>query len=91
MAQVRERAMALPTFGVRVEILKFLPCDDNLDKFPVQKAATLVVCRSNLVDTAQRLAQLKPNGVVLEKSSFDDADVNAQRIASLRQCTLKLQ
>ena len=90
MDRVRQKAEALPRHGVPEHILKLLPCDDLLDKIQIQKVATPVPGRSNLDDVAVRLSQTKPNGVVLEKSSYDEADINAQRISAIVQFASRL-
>ena len=73
--RVRQKAQELPEHGVPAHILKLLPYDDMLDKIQVQKAATPVPGRTEVEDAALSLAQLKPNGVVLEQSSYDEADI----------------
>jgi hypothetical protein len=83
MHRVRQKAQELPEHGVPAHILKLLPYDDMLDKIQVQKAATPVPGRTAVEDAALHLAQLKPNGVVLEQSSYDEADINAQRVAAI--------
>ena len=90
MEQVREKARELPSNGVPEHIARLIPYDDLLDKIQVQKAATPVLGRCDLEGAAVRLAQIKPNGVVLEKSSYDETDINAQRIASLQQFASRL-
>ena len=61
-----------------------------LDKIQVQKAATPVPGRTHVEDAALYLSYLKPNGVVLEQSSYDEADINAQRVASIRNFASRL-
>ena len=73
------------------EIIKLIPHDDDLDKAQVQKAATPSDGRGDLPRAAQLLAQSRPSGVVWEKSSYDEADINAQRISALRSFTEKLR
>ena len=60
-----------------------LPHDDHLDKVLPQKAGTPTAGRSDLEGAGRRLATMKPNGVVNEKNSQDDADLNAQRLSAL--------
>ena len=84
MDNVRAKAEKLPEHGVPPEIVHLLPHDDLLDKIQVQKAATPVGGRADLPVAAQTLAQTQPNAVLLEKNSFDEADINAQRIAAIR-------
>ena len=90
MARVREKSESLPVHGVPSEIVKLLPHDEELDKILVQKAATPVGGRSDLPRAAELLSQSRPNAVVLEKSSYDDADINAQRITALHHFANKL-
>ena len=68
--------------GVPPEIIRLLPHDNHLDKILVQKAACPVGGRSDLDGTAEIMTKAQPNAVVLEKSSHDEADINAQRIAN---------
>ena len=49
----------------------------------MQKSGTLVPGRSDLEGAGEALATTRPNAVVLEKSSYDDADINAQRVRAL--------
>ena len=88
--RVRGKAKKLPADGVPPEIVRLLPHDDDLDKIQVQKAATPVAGRSDLDGAAQSLSESRPNAVVLEKSTDDAADINAQRIASVRQFAQRL-
>ena len=67
--------------------MKLLPFDDHLDKIQVQKAATPVDGRVDVATAAQRLGQVSPNAVVLEKSGCDEGDINKQRIHVLRDLT----
>ena len=84
MERVRERANDLPVCGVPECLAKLIPYDDLLDKIQVAKNATPVPGRADLETVANRLSAARPNGVVLEKSSNDEADIQAQRIAALR-------
>ena len=84
MERVRRKARELPENGVPPEIVRVLAHDDSLDKIQVQKAATPVDGRGDLHRAAELLVQTRPNAVVLEKSSYDEADINAQRISALR-------
>ncbi len=72
------------------EIEKLMPLDAQLDKIQVQKAATPVPVHQTLDEVALAMAADKPNGVVLEKSSYDDADINASRIPALQLLSRKL-
>ena len=89
--RVREKALRLPESGVPPEIVQLLQHDADLDKVQVQKAATPVPGRTDVATAAASLGQGCPNAVVLEKSSTDDSDINAQRIAALRHLRDKLQ
>ena len=89
--RVREKALRLPESGVPPEIVPLLQHDADLDKVQVQKAATPVPGRTDVATAAASLGQGCPNAVVLEKSSTDDSDINAQRIAALRHLRDKLQ
>ena len=82
IATMREKATSLPEDGVPPEIIRLLPHDNHLDKIVVQKAACPVGGRSDLDGAAEIMTKAQPNAVVLEKSSHDEADINAQRIAN---------
>ena len=82
IATMREKATSLPEDGVPPEIIRLLPHDNHLDKILVQKAACPVGGRSDLDGAAEIMTKAQPNAVVLEKSSHDEADINAQRIAN---------
>ena len=84
IASVRKKAASLPEDGVPPEIIRLLPHDNHLDKILIQKAACPVAGRSDLQGVAESLSQAQPNAVVLEKSSHDEADINAQRISDGR-------
>ena len=84
MERVRAKARDLPENGVPPELVHIIPHDDSLDKLQVQKAATPVGGRGDLHRAAELLVQTRPNAVVLEKSSYDEADINAQCISALR-------
>ena len=72
-------------------LIRLLPHDDHLDTILVQKAATPVAGRSDLLEGVGKIvSQTKPNAVLLEKSSFDDADINAQRVRALHHLAEKL-
>ena len=90
MERARLKAQSLPAHGVPPELIKVLPHDDHLDKILVQKSATPVSGRKDLEGAGDILNITKPNAVVLEKSSFDDADINAQRIRALQHLTQNL-
>eukprot|EP00959_Pyramimonas_sp_CCMP1952_P123968 2591708-Pyramimonas_sp.AAC.1 len=50
----------------------------------MQKAATPVPRPDGLKEEAEILGATKGNAVAFEKSSFDDGDINAQRVEALR-------
>ena len=84
MSRVVAKARELPENGVPPEIVSVIAHDSSLDKIQVQKAATPVDGRGDLHRAAELLVQTRPTAVVLEKSSYDEADINAQRISALR-------
>ena len=90
MVRVGAKAQSLPEHGVPPELIRILPHDDDLDKVLVQKAATPTAGRSDLEGAGHALSTTKPNAVVLEKSSFDDADINAQRHRALHHLVQQL-
>ena len=89
MERVIEKAGQLPEHGVPACLAKLIPYDDLLDKIQVAKNATPVPGRADLDTVAGRLANARPNGVVLEKSSNDEADIQAQRVAALHHFATK--
>ena len=91
MARVRLKARDLPENGVPPDIIRLIAHDEDLDKVQIQKAATPVDGRSDLPRAAELLAQSRPNAVVLEKSSYDEADINAQRISALHNAAEQLR
>eukprot|EP00959_Pyramimonas_sp_CCMP1952_P197146 4122876-Pyramimonas_sp.AAC.1 len=84
MEEVRKKAAELPDGEVPPEIMRLVPLDNALDKIQMQKAATPVPRPDGLHEAAEILEATKGNAVVLEKSSFDDGDINAQRVEALR-------
>ena len=84
MDAVRKKALELPVEGVPPEVMRMVPLDDSLEKIQMQKAATPVPRPDGLQDAADILSSTKANAVVCEKSSFDEGDINAQRIEALR-------
>ena len=83
MERAHAKAQLLPENGVPPELIRIIPHDDHLDKVLIQKAATPVTGRSDLAGAGHQLATARPNAVVMEKISYDDADINAQRIRVL--------
>eukprot|EP00973_Karenia_brevis_P073776 10253074-Karenia_brevis.AAC.1 len=90
MERARRKAQGLPENGVPPELIRVLPHDTHLDKILVQKAATPVAGRSDLDGAGRLMSTTKPNAVVLEKSSQDDGDINAQRVRALHHLATKL-
>ena len=91
MDSVEKKAARLPEDGVPPEIVALLPHDSTLDQVLVQKAAAPVPGRGSVEQEAERLRNSQPNAVVEEKSSNDAADINAQRIAALRNLATQLR
>ena len=77
------KAKDLPDKVVPPEIIKLLPLDGLLDRIQIQKSATPVATPGTLEEAAANIDTMRPNGVVLEKSSHDEIDINAQRAAAL--------
>ena len=82
--------MTLPENGVPPAVAKLIPYDLHLDTIRVQKQATPVSARTTLEGVKAEFKVAKPNGVVMEKSGSDEADINAQRIAAVRHFASKL-
>ena len=91
MERARLKSEALPEDGIPPELIRLLPHDTHLDNILVQKAATPIGGRSDLEGAGHMVSTTKPNGVVLEKSSYDEADINAQRVEALRLLVTKLR
>eukprot|EP00959_Pyramimonas_sp_CCMP1952_P223071 4663617-Pyramimonas_sp.AAC.2 len=90
MDAVRRKALELPENDVPAEIMRLVPLDDALDKIQMQKAATPVPRPDGLQEAADILDSTKGNAVVVEKSSFDEGDINSQRIEALRSFVQRL-
>ena len=90
MDAVRQKALDLPDEGVPPEVMRMVPLDDSLEKIQMQKAATPVPRPDGLHDAADILNSTKANAVVCEKSSFDEGDINAQRIEAIRSFVQRL-
>ena len=90
MERARVKAQNLPEKGVPAELIRLLPHVDHLDKVLPQKAGTPTAGRSDLEGAGRRLATMKPNGVMNEKNSQDDADLNAQRLRALHSLNERL-
>ena len=80
---VQSRAQALPEHGVQPEIIKLSPLDKLCDNIQIQTSATPIATPQNEEQAAANLAVTRTNGVVLEKRSQDEIDVNAQCNAAL--------
>ncbi|CAK0866693.1 unnamed protein product [Prorocentrum cordatum] len=90
MDAVRRKALELPENDVPAEIMRLAPLDDALEKIQMQKAATPVPRPDGLQEAADILDSTKGNAVVVEKSSFDEGDINSQRIEALRSFVQRL-
>ena len=88
---VQSRAQALPEHGVPPEMIKLLPLDKLLDAIQIPKSATPIATPQNEEEAAANLAVTRTNGVVLEKSSQDEIDVNAQCNAALHNLLRQLK
>ena len=88
---VRRKAEQLPENGVPGEVLRMVAHDSDLDRVQVQKAATPVEARASVEDAGRAIARAVPNAVVEERSSYVDADVNAQRVAAVRHIAESLR
>ena len=84
MDTVRRRAMELPEEGIPPEVLRLVPHDLDLDWVQVQKAATPVEGRTTVEEAGRSIGASVPNAVVEERSSYAEADANAQRVAAIR-------
>ena len=85
MSRAHAKAQSLPENGVPPELIRIIPHDDHLDKVVVQKAGTPVGGRSDLEGAGRELATSRPNAVVMDKSSYDEADINERRTHALRR------
>ena len=91
LERMRQKARdTLPTHGIPPQVAKLIPYDTLLDNIKVQKQATPVAARASLETVREEFKVQKPNAVVLEKSSTDDGDINAQRIAAVRHFASRL-
>ncbi|CAK0893135.1 unnamed protein product [Prorocentrum cordatum] len=70
--------------------MRLVPLDDALEKIQMQKAATPVPRPDGLREAGEILETTKANAVVCEKSSFDEIDINAQRIEAVRTFVQRL-
>ena len=58
--------------------------DDLLSKIQIQKAATPIPAPSSLEEAANEMDHLKPNGVLLERRSNDEGDINEKQISAIQ-------
>ena len=85
MTAVISRSVHLPENGVPPELVAFLQDDGNLARVQRQKAATAVNSAMNEEQLRREFARmLKPNAVVLEKSSATSIDINARHVSSFQ-------
>ena len=87
---MRKKALELPEEGVPPEVMRLVPLDNSLEKIQMQKAATPVPRPDGLQEAADILNSTKANAVVCEKGSFDEGDINAQRIEAVRSFVQRL-
>ena len=86
MAVVATRAEMLPENDVPAEIIALLDNDGSLDQVLRQKAATPVNDQMTAEEARREFGHmLKPNAVVLEKTSAGCQDVNAQHVSALEE------
>ena len=94
LEKMREKAVrtlpANPKGVVPGAVAKLIPFDSLIDNIQVQKQGTPIVARATLEEVTRRFDEQKPNGVGLETSSCDEADINAQRIGAVRHLATKL-
>ena len=83
----RTRAANLPEDGVPPELFAVFENDDSIDKLRPQKAATPVDGRTR---PEQAFNDLRPHGVVQERSGADVADTSEQRIYALQATVSEL-
>ncbi len=85
LEKMRARAREeLPEHGTMSGIAKLIPYDDLLSKIQIQKAATPVAVPDSMEAAVSSLNCLRPNAVVLERSSEAETDINAQWISLLQ-------
>ena len=89
---VRKKALQLPKDDIPAELTHLLPNDGSISKLQIQKAATPVEgMRVDRAQACKAIASQRPNAVVLEKTSCDDADDNEQRCHALNTLASQLQ
>ena len=92
MAVVETRAEMLPENDVPVEIIALLDNDGSLDQVLRQKAATPVNDQMTAEEARREFGHmLKPNAVVLEKTSAGYQDVNAQHVSALEEIVARAE
>ena len=92
MAVVETRAEMLPENDVPAEIIALLDNDGSLDQVLRQKAATPVNDQMTAEEARREFGHmLKPNAVVLEKTSAGCQDVNAQHVSALEEVVARAE
>ena len=92
MAVVETRAEMLPENDVPAEIIALLDNDGSLDQVLRQKAATPVNDQMTAEEARREFGHmLKPNAVVLEKTSAGCQDVNAQHVSALEEIVARAE
>ena len=92
MAVVETRAEMLPENDVPAEIIALLDNNGSLDQVLRQKAATPVNDQMTAEEARREFGHmLKPNAVVLEKTSAGCQDVNAQHVSALEEVVARAE
>ena len=92
MAIVETRAEMLPENDVPAEIIALLDNDGSLNQVLRQKAATPVNDQMTAEEARREFGNmLKPNAVVLEKTSAGCQDVNAQHVSALEEIVARAE
>ena len=92
MAVVETRAEMLPENDVPAEIIALLDNDGSLNQVLRQKAATPVNDQMTAEEARREFGHmLKPNAVVLEKTSAGCQDVNAQHVSALEEIVARAE
>ena len=92
MAVVETRAEMLPDNDVPAEIIALPDNDGSLDQVLRQKAATPVNDQMTAEEARREFGHmLKPNAVVLEKTSAGCQDVNAQHVSALEEIVARAE
>eukprot|EP00438_Fugacium_kawagutii_P006753 Skav200266 [mRNA] locus=scaffold4437:38715:48406:+ [translate_table: standard] len=84
MASVEERAQSLPVEDIPPEVVAILTNDGSLERVQRQKAAAPVNDQLTPEQARREFTRmLKPNAIVLEKTSGGFHDVNAKHVSTL--------